>query len=113
MITDSSGNRRSRKRNVRNPVIPYFIDESNPDFRLDKNEIGLRIIDGVPRLVIGDGSSKISELEKYTIINEIVTGTKNGTLSVNGKDVDVKGLTETAYTDPKEFLKNIKEELTI
>ena len=107
MITDSSGNRRSRKRNVRNPVIPYFIDESNPDFRLDKNEIGLRIIDGVPRLVIGDGSSKISELEKYTIINEIVTGTKNGTLSVNGKDVDVKGLTETAYTDPKEFLKNI------
>ena len=107
MITDSSGNRRSRKRNVRNPVIPYFIDGSNPDFRLDKNEIGLRIINKVPRLVIGDGSSTISELEKYTIINQIVTGTKNGTLSVNGEDVDVKGLTETAFTDPKKFLKNI------
>ena len=107
MITDSSGNRRSRKRNVRNPVIPYFIDGSNPDFRLDKNEIGLRIINRVPRLVIGDGSSTISELEKYTIINQIVTGSKNGTLSVNGEDVSVKGLTETAFTDPKEFLKNI------
>lgn len=107
MITDSSGNRRSRKRNVRNPVIPYFIDGSNPDFRLDKNEIGLRIINGAPRLVIGDGLSTISELEKYTIINQIVTGTKNGTLSVNGEDVSVKGLTETAFTKPKEFLKNI------
>ena len=107
MITDSSGNRRSRKRNVRNPVIPYFIDGSNPDFRLDKNEIGLRIINKVPRLVIGDGSSTISELEKYTIINQIVTGSKNGTLSVNGEDVSVKGLTETAFTDPKKFLKNI------
>ena len=107
MITDSSGNRRSRKRNVRNPVIPYFIDESNHDFRLDKNEIGLRIINGAPRLVIGDGSSTISELEKYTIINQIVTGSENGTLSVNGEDVSVKGLTETAFTDPKEFLKNI------
>ena len=107
MITDSSGNRRSRKRNVRNPVIPYFIDGSNPDFRLDKNEIGLRIINGAPRLVIGDGSSTISELEKYTIINQIVTGSENGTLSVNGEDVSVKGLTETAFTDPKEFLKNI------
>lgn len=70
MATDSSGNRRSTRKNVRHPLIPYFIDGTNPNFKLEKNEIGIMIINGVPKLVIGDGVSTVDELEQFITINQ-------------------------------------------
>lgn len=96
---DSGSNNVSRKRGVRLPVIPYFIDNDNSKFMLAKHEIGIKIVDGTLKFVIGTGSDPIKNLEEYSLTIKITTGTENGTISINGKDVKVKGLKSAAYTD--------------
>ena len=96
---DSGSNNVSRKRGVRLPVIPYFIDNDNSKFMLAKHEIGIKIVDGTLKFVIGTGSDPIKNLEEYSLTIKITTGTEDGTISINGKDVKVKGLKSAAYTD--------------
>lgn len=100
----SSGNRR---RNIRNPVIPYLVDSDSSEFVLAKNEIGIKIVGGEPKIIIGNGEDPVDILEEYYMIMSIATGKSDGSISINGTDIKVKGLKSAAFKDVNEIFDNL------
>lgn len=66
----------------------------------EKNAAQNKYISGIKQV---DGV--ITEITETLIpIRAIVTGSSNGTISVNGSDVDIKGLGSAAYTESTDYL---------
>ena len=66
-------------------------------------------------LQAGDGVTLSADASTDTVtissldgVRSVTTGTKNGTISVDGNDVKVKGLTSMAYEDATTFTNNLK-----
>ncbi len=73
----------------------------NLDF--EKNAAQNKYISGIKQV---DGA--ITEITETLIpIRSVTTGTNNGTVSVNGSDIDVKGLGSAAYTNSTDYLTKI------